>query len=212
VTSTSFRANWAAVGGATGYRIDVSTTSSFGTYIYQNMDAGNATTRNVAGLNANTTYYYRVRAYNSSGTSGNSNVISVTTLSATPTPTATPAPTPTPSPAPTPSPTPASTPTPTPVPVPPAPTATAATNITSSSFTANWGSVTGATGYRLDVSTSSSFTSYVPGYQNLNVGNVVSRSVTGLSASTTYYYRVRAYNSAGISGNSNTIRVRTTTP
>ena len=37
---------------------------------------------------------------------------------------------------------------------------------------------------------------YVPGYQNLNVGNATSRSVTGLNASTTYYYRVRAYNGA----------------
>jgi outer membrane protein assembly factor BamB len=70
--------------------------------------------------------------------------------------------------------------------------------------------VSGATGYRLDVSTSSSFTSYVPGYQNLNVGNVVSRSVTGLSASTTYHYRVRAYNGGGAtSGNSNVINVTT---
>lgn len=34
----------------------------------------------VTGLSASTTYYYRVRAYNAYGTSGNSNVISVTTL------------------------------------------------------------------------------------------------------------------------------------
>jgi len=40
-----------------------------------------------------------------------------------------------------------------------APVATAATAITSGSFTANWDAVTGATGYRLDVSTSSNFTS-----------------------------------------------------
>ena len=71
--------------------------------------------------------------------------------------------------------------------------------------------MSGATGYRLDVSPSSSFSTYVPGYQNLNVGNVTSRSVTGLNASTTYYYRVRAYNGAGTSGNSNTISVTTLT-
>jgi len=70
--------------------------------------------------------------------------------------------------------------------------------------------VSGATGYRLDVSTSSSFTSYVPGYQNLNVGNVTSRSVTGLNASTAYHYRVRAYNSDGAtSSNSNVVNVTT---
>lgn len=92
---------------------------------------------------------------------------------------------------------------------PPIPTATPATNVTSSSFTANWGSSSGATGYRLDVSTSSSFVSFVSGYQNLDVGNVLNRSVTGLSAATTYFYRVRAYNGGGTSGDSNIINVTT---
>ena len=66
--------------------------------------------------------------------------------------------------------------------------------MTFSSFTANWRSVSGAIDYRLDVSTSNSFTTYVPGYQNLSVGNMISFPVTGLSAQTTYYYRVRTYN------------------
>jgi Fibronectin type III domain/Trypsin-like peptidase domain len=93
---------------------------------------------------------------------------------------------------------------------PPPPKANPATLVTSNSFRANWRSVCGATGYRLDVSTSSSFNSYVAGYQNLNVGNVLSRSVTGLNAGTTYYYRVRAYNGNGTSGNSNVVHVTTT--
>jgi len=92
---------------------------------------------------------------------------------------------------------------------PPAPTANAATSVTNSSFTTNWSASSGATGYRLDVSTSSSFGSFVSGYQDLDVGNVLSRSVTGLSAGTNYYYRVRAYNSTGPSGNSGTISVTT---
>src|SRR5690606_30058087 len=46
-------------------------------------------------------------------------------------------------------------------PAPPAPTATSASSVGSSSFTANWNSVSGATSYRLDVSTSSGFGSYV---------------------------------------------------
>src|SRR5204863_501280 len=115
----------------------------------------------------------------------------------TPTPTLTPAPTVTPTPPPTPTPTatptPIFTPTPTPAPTPAAPKALKATNVTASSFTANWSSVSGATGYRLDVSTSKSFTTYVPGYQNLNVGNTTSYNVIGLSAKTNYYYRLRAY-------------------
>jgi large repetitive protein len=63
--------------------------------------------------------------------------------------------------------------------------------------------------YGLAVSTSSSFNSYVPGYQNLNVGNTTSRSVTGLRANTNYYYRLRAYNGNGTSLNSNVITVTT---
>jgi hypothetical protein len=83
------------------------------------------------------------------------------------------------------------------------------TNETASSFTANWTSVSGATGYRLDVSLSSSFTSYVPGYQNLDVGNRTGYNVTGLSANTFYYYRLRAYNRGATSANSNVIKVKT---
>ena len=67
---------------------------------------------------------------------------------------------------------------------PPAPIAEPATNIGSDSFTANWSSVSGATGYRLDLSPNGSFSTYVAGYQDLNVGNTSSRSVTGLSPST----------------------------
>ena len=81
--------------------------------------------------------------------------------------------------------------------------------MTSSSFTANWRSVSDATGYRLDVSTTKSFSSYVPGYQNLDVGNTTSYNVTGLSPNTTYFYRLRAYNGNDTSPNSNVIRVKT---
>ena len=71
--------------GATGYRLDVSPNSSFSTYVagYHDLNVGNTTGRSVSGLNANTTYYYRVCAYNGNGTSGNSNVVNVTTLSTT---------------------------------------------------------------------------------------------------------------------------------
>jgi hypothetical protein len=68
---------------------------------------------------------------------------------------------------------------------------------TRSTFMANWSSVKGALGYLLDVSTNDSFSSYVDGYHDLDVGNVTARVVTGLDRGTTYYYRVRPYNATG---------------
>ncbi len=67
---------------------------------------------------------------------------------------------------------------------------------TRSTFMASWSSAKGAVGYLLDVSTSDSFSSYVDGYHDLDVGNVTARVVTGLNRGTTYYYRVRAYGPA----------------
>ncbi len=51
---------------------------------------------------------------------------------------------------------------------------------------------------------------YVSGYQNLNVNNVTTYNVTGLTPGTTYYYVVRAYNAYGTSDDSNEIEVTTT--
>jgi len=71
-------------------------------------------------------------------------------------------------------------------------TAMAATNITATSFTANWFSFQGSSVNNfLDLSTNSSFTALVPGYQNLNVGVNSSKEITGLSPATTYYYRLK---------------------
>jgi hypothetical protein len=82
---------------------------------------------------------------------------------------------------------------------------------TRSSFLANWNIASGATGYRLDVSTTGSFDSYVNGYQDLDVGNVTSRIVSGLSPGTKYYYRVRASNALGAISDSNVMTATTAT-
>ncbi len=94
---------------------------------------------------------------------------------------------------------------------PAAPVASAATAAGFTSFTANWAATTGATSYFLDVSTNSGFTTLLPSYNNLNVGNVLTRSVTGLTSATTYYYRVRASNACGTSVSSGNITATTLT-
>ncbi len=175
VTSSGFTANWGSAALALGYRLDISTTNTFASFVpgYQNLDVGNMLNRVVSGLGGGVTCYYRVRAYNNDGTSGNSGTISVTTS----------------------------------VGPPAAPVANAATVLTSTAFTANWNGVTGATGYRLDVSSTNSFEHYVSGYQDAEAGNLVSLCVSGLNGDTTYFYRVRAYNTNGASASSGTIAV-----
>ena len=83
---------------------------------------------------------------------------------------------------------------------------------TRTSFMAIWDSVSGAESYLLDVSTSNSFSSYVDGYHELDVGNVNGRAVTGLNPGTTYYYRVRPYTAAGSGGYSNAMTATTEFP
>ncbi len=66
--------------------------------------------------------------------------------------------------------------------------------VTNDSFTASWtASSTPDVTYLLDVATNSTFTSFVPGYETLDVGAVLTYDITGLSSNTTYYVRVRAY-------------------
>jgi hypothetical protein len=94
---------------------------------------------------------------------------------------------------------------------PEAPVISGASEITDSAFTANWISVAGASGYYLDVATDNSFLSFVPGYQNLNVGNVTSLYISGLNSGTNYYCRIRSYNSSATSVNSGIASVKTKT-
>lgn len=173
LAETSISANWNVAATATGYRLDVSTNIAFNNYVagYQDLDVGNVTTYSVAGLSSATTYYYRLRSYNGTGTSSNSNVITALTL-------------------------------------PGQPSVQDASSVESSGFASNWLTVNGASGYKLDVSTSNTFASFVPGYQDLDVGNVITKSVVGLNSGVTYYYRIRAYNASGnggYSGNSSVL-------
>jgi phosphodiesterase/alkaline phosphatase D-like protein len=91
-----------------------------------------------------------------------------------------------------------------------APTAIPATDPSPTGFTANWTAPSGnatITGYRIDVSTTALFTTFVTGYKNLSVAGTTV-TLTGLKPGKTYYYRVRAENAGGTSSKSNTISVK----
>jgi len=89
------------------------------------------------------------------------------------------------------------------------PFASSASNITDTSFQANWGLVTDADSYLIDVSTNNNFSTFVTGYNALpSTGS--SLVITGLSPAISYYYRVRAKRGIEISNNSNVIIVTTT--
>ncbi len=90
------------------------------------------------------------------------------------------------------------------IPIPNAPVLKAPTAINSTGFTANWNAVANATNYYIDVATDNAFANILPGYNNVNVGNVLFYTVSGLNPSQTYYYRVRSATGTCISPNSTT--------
>jgi uncharacterized protein (TIGR02145 family) len=84
-----------------------------------------------------------------------------------------------------------------------------ASEITHESFVANWKASDGATGYYLDVSESPTFASFMMGYEDKDVGNVLYSLVEDLEPFTTYYFRLRAYNEHCFSGYSLTGTLKT---
>jgi hypothetical protein len=93
------------------------------------------------------------------------------------------------------------------------PVAISGSGATCNEIIANWEQLNGSITYYLDVATDIEFNNFVTGYNNLNVGNTLSKKITGLINATTYYYRVNAYDGTNISPRSNTISYATlTTP
>lgn len=83
--------------------------------------------------------------------------------------------------------------------VPGAPTALAASDVTSSSFTANWQALPEVTGYKLQIDDD----------EPIDLGDVTSYVVNNLDSSTEYTYRLIAYNAQGDGPVSNTVEVTT---
>ena len=81
ILQTSFTANWDSSATATGYAIYViDSLQNIIVQPYREFNVGNVTSFNITGLNANTTYYYCLRAYNKPGNwSGVSNYVYVKT-------------------------------------------------------------------------------------------------------------------------------------
>lgn len=92
-----------------------------------------------------------------------------------------------------------------------APTLNDASAVTATGFTTSWAAVTGAEKYLLDVSTVNTFATTVTGYNKKEITGAVTTPVTGLTASTKYYFRV--YSKKGtVTSVASTVKEVTTTP
>ena len=86
------------------------------------------------------------------------------------------------------------------------PAAKPATGASDTGFTAGWSTVSGANAYFLDVSTSRTFSKFLPSYSGATVQDT-SAVIAGLNPGIAYYYRVRSTNlsTKNVSANSDTI-------
>lgn len=91
------------------------------------------------------------------------------------------------------------------------PQAIEATERNALKFTANWQAAEGARKYRLDVATDSNFNNMLSDYNNRDVGDSSSFTVSNLETGTNYYYRVRSVAGPRTSSSSNTIQTSTLT-
>jgi FtsP/CotA-like multicopper oxidase with cupredoxin domain len=178
LTPTSIQLGWTdQSNNETGFTIQRSATANFAGAISTFTTGANVTTFTNSGLTSVTTYYYRVRSFNATGTSAWTSVASATT----------------------------------PSPLPAAPSGLTATAQSPTVVLLGWtDNATNETGFTIQRSTNSAFT-------NINAtfttgAGVVTYTDTTVAAVTTYYYRVRASNTAGTSGWSNVATVSTPSP
>jgi hypothetical protein len=82
ITETGFTANWEHAPGATTYFLDVAYNNLFFNYVegFENLETGYVDSLEITGLEPGTTYYYRLRASDSTNTGPNSGAVLVSTL------------------------------------------------------------------------------------------------------------------------------------
>jgi hypothetical protein len=166
---------WNAVGGASTYRVQVSTASDFSSGIaYDDSTiSGTVTPANAVGpLSPNTAYYWRVNAKNAGGVGPWSAVWKFTTIA------------------------------PPDKPVLNLP-ADSAKNVALST-TVSWSAATGAANYHLQVSNVEDFSSGIVFDDSTLASTVTSEAIGSLYAGTYYFWRVRAINAGGSSSFSGT--------
>lgn len=179
LTHSSFRLSFtqSISGDAVGYKLDVATDADFDNILpdYRNQDIGNVTFIDIFGLEGLKSYYARLRTYDAFDNESNDSVALRV-----------------------------NTPRPPDITAPLPATMHAATGVSSRSATLNWAEGiddTAVLGYYLDVSTDENFSTYVTAnsvlWNTVNVGNVTTYRIEGLEPSTTYYYRIRAFDEAG---------------
>jgi hypothetical protein len=167
---------WTDVAGATGYKLERKGGGSADWTEISSLAAG-VTTFSDSGLNASTTYAYRIRAFNEAGPSSYSGELSVTTQA--------------------------------PPLQPPAQPTLAGTVTSHTAVNLNWGSVANAADYRLErrLASGNTWTEIA----RIPAGTSIYGD-SGLSASTSYTYRLRAFNSAGFSAYSDELTLTTQPP
>jgi hypothetical protein len=169
LTSISAVVEWYPVANAVNYRLDVSAFSNFSSLVVNNLLV-TGTSYNIVALTEETTYYYRVRSNNGSTLSNNSTTLSFSTLNGAATYTG--------------------------IAVNLSSIRGLSTyNLESSLFSIKWDSVENAINYRLQVSTTSNFSTTIVNTLSADTSSVVS----GLTEGVVYFYRVRAENNYTVS-------------
>ena len=75
------------------------------------------------------------------------------------------------------------------------------------SYVQEWSAVANATGYKLDVAIDPYFTTFLSGYQNKELGNVLSDTITGIIPGNSYYVRLRASTDCEVGLNSTVLEI-----